>query len=80
MIDVSGHYEIKRRALAAHASQFAPKAADHVATRLTSARFQQLIESRDAHFGAEVGVAFAEGFVVRHTLIRRDLFLEQNGS
>ena len=37
---------------------------DAVATRLTSARFQQLIESRDAQFGAQIGVAFAEGFVV----------------
>ena len=28
-----------------------------VATRLTSSRFQQLIESRDAQFGAQAGVA-----------------------
>lgn len=80
VIDVSEHYDIKRRALAAHASQFAPKADNAVATRLTSARFQQLIESRDAQFGAQVGVAFAEGFVVRQTLARRDLFLEQGAS
>jgi hypothetical protein len=32
-------------------------------------RFQQLIESRDAQFGARVGVAFAEGFVVRDPLL-----------
>ena len=43
-------------------------APDAVATRLTSSRFQQLIESRDAQFGAQAGVAFAEGFVVRQTL------------
>ena len=65
VVDVSDHYETKRRALACHATQFAPRGADAVATRLTSSRFNQLIESRDAQFGAQIGVAFAEGFVVR---------------
>ena len=65
VVDVSGHYQKKREALACYASQFAPTGADTVATRLTSATFPQLIESRDARFGALAGVAFAEGFVVR---------------
>jgi len=73
VVDVSGQYEAKRTALACHVTQFAPRAADAVATRLTSSRFQQLIESRDALFGAQIGVAFAEGFVVRQVLARRDL-------
>jgi bacillithiol biosynthesis deacetylase BshB1 len=73
VVDVSGHYEAKRKALACHVTQFAPRAADAVATRLTSSRFQQLIESRDAQFGAQIGVAFAEGFVVRQVLARPDL-------
>ena len=73
VVDVSGQYEAKRTALACHVTQFAPRAADAVDTRLTSSRFQQLIESRDAQFGAQIGVAFAEGFVVRQLLARRDL-------
>jgi len=73
VVDVSAEYETKRRALACHASQFAPAAADAVATRLTSSRFRQLIESRDAQFGAQVGVAFAEGFVVRQPVTRTHL-------
>jgi bacillithiol biosynthesis deacetylase BshB1 len=73
VVDVSGQYDAKRTALACHVTQFAPRAADAVATRLTSSRFQQLIESRDAQFGAQIGVAFAEGFVVRQVLARRDL-------
>lgn len=73
VVDVSDHYETKRRALACHASQFRPAGAGAVATRLTSARFPQLIESRDAQFGAQAGVAFAEGFVVRHPLVRPHL-------
>jgi bacillithiol biosynthesis deacetylase BshB1 len=69
VVDVSGHYETKRRALACHATQFRPGGGDAVATRLTSDRFRQLIESRDAQFGAQAGVAFAEGFVVRDPLL-----------
>jgi bacillithiol biosynthesis deacetylase BshB1 len=74
VIDVSEHYEVKRRALACHVSQFLPAAADAVATRLTSPRFQQLIESRDAQFGALAGVAFAEGVVVKQPIVRPHLF------
>ena len=39
-----------------------------VPTRLTAPTFRQLIESRDAQFGALAGVAFAEGIVVREPL------------
>ena len=73
VVDVSSHYDIKRRALACYASQFHPYGADVVETRLTTVRFQQLIESRDAQFGAQAGVAFAEGFVVRQLLVRPHL-------
>jgi N-acetylglucosamine malate deacetylase 1 len=79
VIDVSNYYETKRRALAAHASQFQPSTSDAVATRLTSVRFIQLIESRDAQFGAKVGVAFAEGFVVKEPLVRPHLLREWTG-
>jgi LmbE family N-acetylglucosaminyl deacetylase len=69
VIDVSGVYQRKRRALACYVSQFQPSATDAIDTRLTSPRFQQLIESRDAQFGAIAGVEFAEGFVVRDPLV-----------
>lgn len=80
VIDVSAHYERKRQALACHRSQFAPSGDRAVATRLTSPRFQQLIESRDAQFGALVGVAFAEGIVVREPVMRPNLFREAGSS
>jgi len=73
VVDVSDHYEAKRRALACHASQFSPTGAGAVATRLTSVRFRQLVESRDAQFGAQIGVAFAEGFVTRQPVVRAHL-------
>jgi LmbE family N-acetylglucosaminyl deacetylase len=73
VIDVSAHYEQKRAALACHTSQFTPRDADAVPTRLTASTFRQLIESRDAQFGAQIGVAFAEGVVVREPVARASL-------
>jgi N-acetylglucosamine malate deacetylase 1 len=73
-IDVSAHYDVKRQALACHQSQFTPLAGTSVATRLTSPRFLQLIESRDAHLGAQLGVPYAEGVVVREPLLRPHIF------
>ena len=73
VVDVSAHYATKRSALAAHRSQFAPPSTGAAATRLNTPRFQQLIESRDAQFGALAGVEFAEGVVVRELMTREHL-------
>ena len=75
---MTDYYETKRRALACHATQFRPVSSDAVATRLTSARFAQLIESRDAQFGAQAGVAFAEGVIVREPVVRTSLLRTQS--
>ena len=76
VVDVSDHYETKRRALACHASQFRPSSAGGVQTRLTSPRFMTLIESRDAQFGVLAGVDYAEGFVIREPVLRPHLLRE----
>ena len=73
VVDVSECYDRKLQALDCHSSQFqaGPNA---VGTRLNSPLFRQLIESRDAQFGAQAGVAWAEGIVVRESLVRPTLF------
>ena len=76
VIDVSAHYDTKRRALACHVSQFTAAAPGAVETRLTADSFNRLIESRDAQFGALAGVRHAEGIVVREPLVRETLFKE----
>jgi bacillithiol biosynthesis deacetylase BshB1 len=73
VIDVSDVYDRKRAALDCHRSQFAPEGPDTVDTRLTAATFRQLIESRDAQFGAHAGVRFAEGLIVRDPIARQTL-------
>jgi LmbE family N-acetylglucosaminyl deacetylase len=76
VVDVTEHYERKRAALACHRTQFAPQTQGAVTTRLTSPLFLQLVESRDAQFGAQAGVQFAEGVIVREPIVRRTLFKE----
>ena len=65
----------KRLALDCHASQFQP-GPNAVGTRLNSPLFRQLVESRDAQFGAQAGVTWAEGIVVREPVSRPTLFKE----
>jgi bacillithiol biosynthesis deacetylase BshB1 len=77
VVDVTSWYEIKRAALDCHVSQFAPAAAGAVTTRLVGASFRQLVESRDAQFGALAGVGFAEGLVIREPVLRSGLLKEQ---
>lgn len=74
VVDVSEYYAQKRNALACHRTQFAPQDTGAVATRLTTPVFLQLVESRDAQFGARAGVAFAEGLLVRDPIVRPHLF------
>ena len=72
VVDVSEYYAMKRAALACYRSQFTA-GENGVATRLTAPAFLQLIESRDAQFGALAGVAFAEGLIVREPIVRAGL-------
>jgi bacillithiol biosynthesis deacetylase BshB1 len=77
VVDVSAVYQQKRTALDCFRSQFATSEESSVATRLTAPTFRQLIESRDAQFGALAGVAFAEGIVIREPLLRTSLFKDK---
>jgi len=74
VVDVSAYYETKRKALDCHATQFQPPGSGTAATRLNTPLFRQLIESRDAQFGALAGCPWAEGFIVREPVARSGLF------
>jgi bacillithiol biosynthesis deacetylase BshB1 len=72
VVDVSEYYDIKRQALACYKSQFT-LATGAAQTRLNSPGFNQLIESRDAYFGALAGVRYAEGIVTTEPVVRHGL-------
>ena len=63
----------RRRSTATSASSAARRGSGTAATRLNTPLFRQLIESRDAQFGALAGVAWAEGVVVREPIQRPTL-------
>lgn len=73
VVDVTDSYDRKREALACHESQFRPTGDAAVQTRLTGARFLQMIESRDAHLGSLIGAGQAEGVAVKEPLVRAGL-------
>jgi bacillithiol biosynthesis deacetylase BshB1 len=78
IIDVSAEYSAKRASLDCYRSQFTPAGSDSVQTRLSAPSFRRLIESRDTQFGAQIGVEYAEGFVVRE-LMQRTTLLRDDG-
>ncbi|MDR1991089.1 MAG: bacillithiol biosynthesis deacetylase BshB1 [Acidobacteriaceae bacterium] len=73
VVDISGTVEQKNAAIDCHVTQFRPPDTATVATRLNTPLFRQLIDSRDAQFGALAGVRRAEGFVVREPIVRSSL-------
>lgn len=77
-MDVGPVYETKRRAVAAHASQFG--AGDGVGTRLNDGAAMAQVEARDRFFGAQVGVRYAEGFVPQRPLPVADIALLLGGA
>ena len=73
VVDVSANYDAKRAALDCYKSQFQRTSPEAAETRLNTPLFRQLIESRDAQFGALTGVRWAEGVVVREPILRTSL-------
>jgi bacillithiol biosynthesis deacetylase BshB1 len=73
VIDVSDAYERKREALDCHKTQFQRASPATTDTRVNTPLFRQLIESRDAQFGALAGVRWAEGLIVRELIVRSSL-------
>jgi bacillithiol biosynthesis deacetylase BshB1 len=73
VIDVSDVYDRKREALDCHKTQFQRASPSTTDTRVNTPLFRQLIESRDAQFGALAGVRWAEGLIVRELLVRSSL-------
>lgn len=61
VVDVSAVYDVKRRAIAAHASQFGAREGSR-ATALNAPEFLSVVEARDRSVGHAVGAAYGEAF------------------
>ncbi len=62
VVDVTAHYEAKRRAVAAYASQFRRDAGDPLVTPISNPEFLARLEGRDRTYGGRVGAEFGEPF------------------
>jgi bacillithiol biosynthesis deacetylase BshB1 len=61
VVDVTGVYDVKRRAIEAHASQFAAQE-EALPTPLNAPGFLSVVEARDRHVGYLAGVEYGEAF------------------
>jgi len=78
-VDVSSVYEQKRKALRCYETQFYGTNGN-ATTPLNTGSFLTAIEGRDAMFGAQIGVPYAEGLVAAQTIGVSSLFaLEREG-
>jgi bacillithiol biosynthesis deacetylase BshB1 len=60
VVDIGGHFEAKRHALEAFASQFHQPGAAGPETHVSSRAFWEQIEHRSRHWGARIGAAHGE--------------------
>jgi N-acetylglucosamine malate deacetylase 1 len=65
LVDVTPVIDIRRAAMRAFASQFHDPRSAEPQTLLSQQNFLESVESRARHFGAMIGVEFAEGFKSR---------------
>lgn len=59
IVDISSHYDHKKRAVLAFESQFLQKA-NHVSTPINDPLFLRKMESRDLQWGYQIGVEYGE--------------------
>jgi len=62
VVDVTAHYETKRRGVEAYRSQFHRDPGDPLTTPISDPEFLVRVEARDRHYGGMIGVRFGEPF------------------
>lgn len=74
LVDISEVIEQRREAINAFKSQFYDPNSDEPETYISSKGFMTMLESRSREFGQRIGVEYAEGFKVKHSLGLKNLF------
>lgn len=67
LVDISGTFAQKMEAIKCYTSQFHDPNSSEPATYISTGRFLQDLESRDALMGKRIGTRYAEGFVCENT-------------
>lgn len=74
IVDVSGYWNIKLKAIEAFSSQFFNPESDEPDSFISSREFFHFIEARAREFGHRIGVEYGEGFTVSRNIGVRSLF------
>jgi len=74
LIDVSSVIEKRREAIKAFKSQFFDPNSEEPATYISSKNFMNMLEARAIEWGQKIGVEYAEGFTLKHSLGVTNLF------
>jgi bacillithiol biosynthesis deacetylase BshB1 len=74
LVDISAHVKTKEKALRAYKTQFYDPESNETSTYISSPEFFQSIFNRNAEFGRQIGVAFAEPFTTYRCLGVSNLF------
>jgi bacillithiol biosynthesis deacetylase BshB1 len=65
VVDVTGAWKTKMKAVAAYKSQFFDPASKEPQTFISDPKFLEMIGARGKHFGALIGAAYGEAFVTK---------------
>jgi bacillithiol biosynthesis deacetylase BshB1 len=74
IVDITPYISVKLEAIKAFSSQFYDPTSREPQTPISSANFLQFVASRNANFGRDIQVDYAEGFTVERTPGVKDLF------
>lgn len=74
LIDITSVIEKRREAINAFKSQFYDPNSKEPETFISSEGFMSMLESRAREWGQRIGVEYAEGFKVKHTLGIKSMF------
>jgi bacillithiol biosynthesis deacetylase BshB1 len=73
VVDISGQWEVKMKAIQAYVSQFT-SGGDDPETYISNPRFLRMVEARAIELGHSIGVNYGEGFIANRNPGVRDLF------
>ncbi len=74
VVDISGYWNIKQKAIAAFSSQFYNPESDEPDSFISSKEFFHFIEARAREFGHRIGAEYGEGFTVDRNIGVQNLF------
>ena len=74
LVDISSVIEKRREAINAFKSQFFDPDSKEPETYISSKNFMNMLDARALDWGLKIGVEFAEGFTVKHSIGVKSLF------